>query len=90
MIRSKDFKPPNETKIQSGTTENNLFPGEQEIPLGVVDLHLKPVVLLPHQLLLLLHQPCQLVPVQLLVLALEPTGVQNNLQNLVLRSGGAG
>ena len=61
-----------------------LFSGLHQVSFDVAYFSLKPLVLLPQQLLLLVHQPRHFVPVQLLARTLETARVQGHLQNVVL------
>lgn len=65
-------------------TARHRFSGLEEVFPGAAHFHLEPLVLLPQQLLILLHQPRQLIPVPLLALAQQAAGVQGLLQDTVL------
>lgn len=56
--------------------------------MDVLHLCLQTLVLLPQELLVLLHQPGQLVPVAFLTLIQEAARVHGSLQDMVLQHGG--
>lgn len=65
-------------------TTHHRFSGLEEVFPGAAHFHLEPLVVLPQQLLILLHQPRHLIPVPLLALTQQAARVQGLLQNTVL------
>ena len=51
---------------------SDLLPGLSQACLSALDFSLQPLILLPEQLVLLLRQLAQFIPVQLPVLVLQP------------------